>query len=197
MAAGGRGNWGLWIGPFVAVVVMMLWGTAFWGWLHEPLALFRDHPPGFDVIETALAEADIPTGTYSSPWSRDTSEAYQDWREAHRTGPRFMLAYVRSGVDPVAAEAIALRAGLFFVIAALATFVLAQVRLILPGYVSEVMLVFLAGAIGSLYANLSDVVWLHLPAGFALGSLLYELVLWLLLGITLATCARLPRNRYD
>ena len=46
--------------------------------------------------------------------------------------------------------------------------------------------VTLAGATGSLYANLSDPVWFHLPSDYPLGALFFELVQWLLMGLTLA-----------
>ena len=178
-----RPGWRLWTAPVAASVVMMAWGFAFWGFLYEPVGVFQDHGPGFEAVAEAIAKSDIETGTYFHPWPRNTPEAEERWVKLHATGPFFKLGFVREGVDPT--NPIKMLSGflLYLAIAIAATIVLRLASV--KGIAKATLLITLAGAIGSLYANLADPVWFHLPSDYPLGALLFELVQWFLMGLTL------------
>ncbi|MGI9419319.1 MAG: hypothetical protein ACR2RA_15940 [Geminicoccaceae bacterium] len=132
----------------------------------------------------AIAKSDAQTGTYFHPWPRNTPETHERFIKQHSSGPFFKLAFVREGVDPT--NPIKMLSGflLYLAIAVAATVVLRLASR--PGVAKATLLVTLAGAIGSLYANLADPVWFHLPSDYPLGALAFELVQWFLMGLTLA-----------
>jgi hypothetical protein len=68
----------------------------------------------------------------------------------------------------------------YLTVALLATWLLVMVRL--PTYGARVLVIFLAGLLGTNFITLGNPIWFHLPWDYALGNMLYEVVSWLLLG---------------
>ena len=134
----------------------------------------------------------MATGTYFYPWPRATDAEAAAFLDKHRRGPFFKLSYVAEGVDPQSPRKLLTGMLHNYCVALLAACMLALALPALPRLRQRVVLVFLAGSIGTLFIQVGDPVWFHLPWDFVLGSLVYELGSWTLLGFTLGMLLR-PR----
>ncbi len=172
--------------PVVGALALSIWGMAFWGFLYDPLDVFHDKSPAIEEIAGALEDAGTQTGTYFHPWPRDTAPAMEAWLEQHRAGPFFKLSYVAEGADPQSPAKMARGIGLYLIVAALATVLLAVARIPSDARVRSTGAVFLGGAMGTLLIQVGDPVWFHLPWDYVVGNLLFELVAWALLGAVVA-----------
>ena len=170
---------------------LMVWGMAFWAVLYEPLATFGDLPNQAAVAQL-LSENDTATGTYFFPWPRNTAETRARWEEAHRRGPFFKLSYGREGVDPSSVGKLALGALHHVVVALIATLLIVLALPALPSFGRRFAVVFLAGAMGSVFIQIGDSVWFHLPWDYVRGAMVYELGAWTVMGAILAGLLRSP-----
>ena len=55
----------------------------------------------------------------------------------------------------------------------------------LENFGKRMLLVFLAGSIGTVFIQIGDPVWFHMPWGFTRGLLVFEFGSWLILGAVL------------
>ncbi len=79
------------------------------------------------------------------------------------------------------------------VVACLATALLLLAAPSLPSLGQRFALVFIAGAMGSIFIQAGDPIWFHLPWDYAAGALVYEFVSWTLLAGVLGLMLR-PRD---
>jgi hypothetical protein len=180
------------LASLAGMLVLVLWGLVFWGFLADPLGVFHKIPNDTVVTQTLLAGS-VPTGTYFMPWPRNTPAAFEQFVAQHRSGPFFRLSYVREGVDPNSPAKLALGCLHYLLVAALAV---ALVRISgSTSYVRRFSLVLLAGLIGSVFITAGDPIWFHMPWDYARAVLLYEVVSWILLGSVVAKLAPPPNTR--
>jgi len=163
---------------------LVAWGMLFWALLYEPAGVYHTLPDDAAVV-AALRDSGTTTGTYFHPWPRATEAQMASFLERHRQGPFFKLSYVAEGIDPQSPQKMLF--GIFhnYCVALLAACLLGLALPALPLLRQRTLLVFLAGWMGTLFIQVGDPVWFHLPWDFPLGSLIYELGSWALLGLTL------------
>ena len=172
--------------PIAGALALTVWGMAFWGVLYDPLQVFQDKNPAIEEIAGVLQDAETPTGTYFYPWPRNTAETMDAWLQQHRAGPFFKLSYVAQGADPQSAAKMTRGIGLYVLVAALATTLLAVARVPPEARLRSMAAVFLGGAMGTLLIQVGDPVWFHLPWDYVRGNVVFELVAWALLGAAIA-----------
>ena len=173
------------VATILGALVLLVWGMLFWGVLYEPAAVFKPDVVDEEIVH-ALEQSGIATGTYFHPWPRNTPEARQSWVTRHAAGPFFRLSYVREGVDPQSPAKLLRGVGHNLAIALLATWLVVFTQAAATTFGKRVLLVFVAGSMGTLMTLAGDVVWFHMPADYAVGAAVYELGCWLLLGLVLA-----------
>jgi hypothetical protein len=174
------------LASLTGMVVLVMWGLVFWGFLADPLGVFHKIPNDTAVTGTLLAGS-VPTGTYFMPWPRDTPASFDQFVAQHRSGPFFRLSYVREGVDPNSPAKLALGCLHYLLVAALAT-----ALVVASGsttYLRRFSLVLLSGLIGSIFITVGDPIWFHMPWDYAQTVLLYEVISWILLGGVVAKLA--------
>jgi len=172
--------------PVMGALAMVIWGMVFWGALYEPIGVFHDTSPGIEQAAKVMQEAGVETGTYFHPWPRNTPEAAATWLEKHRAGPFFKLSYVREGVDPQAPGKMLGGLAQNIGVALLALVLLRISGAAERGARACILSVLLAGCIGTLFIQIGDPIWFHLPWDYVRGSLVYEGGSWLALGLALA-----------
>lgn len=172
------------IAALAGAAALVLWGMLFWALLYEPAGVYHTLPDD-DAVVTALRDAKTPSGTYFYPWPRATDAQMASFLDRHRKGPFFKLSYVAEGVDPQSPRKMLLGLVHNYCVALLAACLLGLALPALPRLRQRVLLIFLAGSIGTLFIQVGDPVWFHLPWDFVRGSLLYELGSWALLGLAL------------
>lgn len=172
--------------PAMGALAMVVWGMVFWGALYEPIGVFHDTSPGIEHAAKAMQEVGVETGTYFYPWPRNTPETAAVWLEKHRAGPFFKLSYVREGVDPQAPVKMITGAAQNIGVALLALLLLRVSGAADRGARACILSILLAGGIGTLFIQVGDPIWFHLPWDYVLGSLIYEGGSWLALGLALA-----------
>ena len=171
-------------------VVLVIWGMVFWGFLAPALGVFQALPDARGVT-AALTDASTETGTYFMPWPRSTPEEFARFTAQHRSGPFYRLSYVREGVDPNSPLKIAVGIAQYVVVALLAVVLILAAGA--PGFRARFAIVVLAGLIGTVFITVGDPVWFHLPWDYTAGVILYEVVAWVLLGLTTAAITRRER----
>lgn len=179
------------LATLAATLALIVWGMILWALLSGPLGTFRDRP----ILENAaalLAQQDTPTGPYFYPAPRD-GEARASWEEAHTREPFFKISYVREGANPSSAAKLMLGSLHNLVVAGLAAALLLLAAPALPSLGQRFALVFIAGAMGSIFIQAGDPIWFHLPWDYAVGALVYEFVSWTLLAGVLGLMLR-PRD---
>jgi len=171
------------LASWVGTVVLAAWGMIFWMWVYKPAGVYHTLPNDDQIVQV-LQESDVQTGTYFYPWPRDTPATFEQFLDRHKRGPFFKISYVREGVDPQRPSKMV--AGLLhhWGVALLATSVLWFMPPSLPLY-QRVWIVFAAGSMGTLFIQIGDPIWFHLPWDYSLGVLVYEGISWLLLGVVL------------
>lgn len=176
------------VATMAATLVLVAWGMLFWGLLAPRLGVFHALPN--DAATTSvLLEGGAATGTYFMPWPRDTPEAFKRFEEQHKRGPFYRLSYVREGVDPSSPSKLMVGT-LHYVTVAFIAVLLAT--LVGPPRGRQLAAVVLAGLLGSDFITAGDPIWFHMPWDYTRGVLVYELVAWILLGLTAAWLA--PRR---
>src|SRR4029079_5934254 len=126
---------------------------------------------------------------YFMPWPRDTPEAFKRFEEQHKRGPFYRLSYVREGVDPSSPSKLMVGTRHYVTVALIAVLL---ATLAGPPRGRQVAAVVLAGLLGSDFMTVGAPVWFHMPWDYTRGVLGYELVAWILLGLTAAWLA--PRR---
>ncbi len=174
----------------VATVASVGWGMVFWGVLADPLGMFHAIPNAAAVTEL-LEHNETPTGTYFFPWPRNTQESFEAFTRQHEQGPFYKLSYIREGVDPNSPRKLTIGCLQYASVAAMAVAMLWIIRS--PSFPRRASAVFLGGMMGTNLISLGDPVWFHLPWDYALGSLLYETVAWLLVATVTACFIHRPR----
>ena len=168
-------------------VVLVLWGMLFWGFLADPVGVFHTLPNA-DAV-TALLEANgTTTGTYFMPWPRKTVAEFAAFTAQHERGPFYLLMYISQGVDPNSPAKLLFGLLHYLTVALLATLLLCVVNV--QRYRARVLVILLAGLLGSNFITVSNPIWFHLPWDYTIGNLLYEMVAWLLLGLVTAAVVR-------
>lgn len=160
--------------------VLIAWGMVFWGLLADPLGLFH-RIPNSEAVTKLLKENDTQTGTYFRPWPRNTPESFKRFSDLHKEGPFYKLSYIKEGVDPNSPAKLTIGCLHYLTVAAIAVGILSLVQSM--SLLVRVAVVFLSGLMGTNFISAGDPVWFHLPWDYAGGSILYETVSWLLLGI--------------
>jgi hypothetical protein len=164
-------------------LVLVLWGMLFWGFLAGPVGVFQKIGNDRAVTQT-LMDGGIRTGTYFMPWPRDTPDTFASFVAQHKSGPFYRLSFVREGVDPNSVRKILVGCFHYFVVAGVSVLLLLVTR---PRtLMRRVCTVLLAGMIGSIFITVGDPIWFHMPWDYVRGELLYEVVAWLLLGVTVS-----------
>lgn len=165
--------------------VLLIWGITYWQIIYEPIKIYNTIPDAEKVAQL-LQESGTTTGTYFYPWPRNTDATFRQFITKHTHGPFFKLSYVREGVNPQTPQKMI--GGILHYL--LVTFLAAIIILLVdPDKVSfrkKVLILFLAGSIGTIFIQLGDPIWFHLPWDYSLGILVYELVSWLIIGIMTA-----------
>ncbi len=172
--------------PISGALTLTVWGMLFWGLLYDYVGVFQNLPPEMEQAAQSFATADIETGTYFYPWPRNTSEAIEVWLEKHRSGPFFKISYVQQGVDPQTPGKILGGVGLYLLVALLATALLRLSGIDPRAVAKSATLILFGGAMGTLLIQVGDPIWFHLPWDYVLGNLVFELVAWTVLGLTVA-----------
>ncbi|MEZ4869745.1 MAG: hypothetical protein R3C14_50940 [Caldilineaceae bacterium] len=168
-------------------LALVVWGMIFWGFLADPVGVFHTLPNA-DAVTALLQANGTTTGTYFMPWPRKTAEEFAAFVAQHQRGPFYLLMYIREGVDPNSPGKLLLGVLHYLTVALLATLLLLMTNL--PRYGSRVLVVLLAGLLGSNFITLGNPLWFHLPWDYTLGNLFYEVVSWLLLGLVTAPFVR-------
>lgn len=163
-------------------VALMIWGMFFWGAISPAVGMFKTLPNEHAV--TAVL-GNLPTGTYFVPWPMDTPETRAAFRARHQAGSFFQLSFVREGVDPQS-PATLLRGALHHLVATAIAVLLVLVATP-SSRLRAFLIVILAGSLGTVFATLGVPVWFHLPWFHAAGRAVYELVSWIILGLTCAS----------
>ena len=174
-------------------VALLLWGLIYWGVLYEPLNVFNDLPNQQSVAQL-LQDNQTPTGTYFYPWPRNSTAAMADWLKNHIEGPIFRLSYVEVGVNPQSPVKLIIGGIHYFVVSLIGCWLLTLTGYSLNTFGKRLLAVFLAGSLGTLYIQLSDAIWLHLPWWHTLSQVLYDLVSWLIMGTILGNMVK-PRSK--
>ncbi len=173
------------IAATLGAVAILAWGMLFWSVLYDSVGVIK--PDTLDpVIVDALDVSGIPSGTYVYPWPRDTVESKRSWAQNHATGPFFRLSYVREGTDPNSVRKLAFGVLHNFVVAAMATGLILLAGRGMGTFGSRFMLVVLAGLMGTVLIQVGEAVWFHMPLDYVLGTMLYQVVSWLLLAFVLS-----------
>lgn len=184
------------VAPIVAAIALFVWGGVFWGVLYDPLEVFSPRPLDPAVVAALQADA-TPTGTYFFPWPRNTPATRDAWLAGHRQGPFFKLSYVAAGVDPQSPRKLATGAVHNLVVAVIATAILGLAATGATSYRRRFFIVFLAGAMGTVFIQVGDPIWFHLPWDFVNGVVVYEGGSWLILATILAALVRPRRESAD
>ena len=173
------------LAALASTAVLLIWGITYWQIIYELLKIYNTSPDAEKVAEL-LQESGTATGTYFYPWPRNTDETFQQFVTKHAHGPFFKLSYIREGVNPQTPKKMI--GGILHYLSV--TFLAALIiHLIGPdkiGFRKKVLILFLAGSIGTIFIQLGDPIWFHLPWDYSLGILVYELVSWLIIGIMTA-----------
>ncbi|MDN5212236.1 hypothetical protein QQ020_09245 [Fulvivirgaceae bacterium BMA12] len=173
------------LAALASAAVLMIWGMIFWQFIYEPLKIYNTIPNA-DKVAELLQQSGTVTGTYFYPWPRNTDETFQQFVTKHKEGPFFKLSYIRQGVDPQSPQKMIGGILHLFVVSFLAGLI---IRLIGHGSIDfkrKALIIFLAGSIGTVFIQIGDPVWFHLPWDYSLGILVYELISWLILGVITA-----------
>ncbi len=181
------------VGIIAATAALLVWGGIFWGALYDPLAIFSPRPLSPAVVEALQADA-TPTGTYFSPWPRNTPATRDTWLAGHRTGPFFKLSYVADGVDPQSPRKLMIGALHNLAVASIAAAILGLAMTGPMSYRCRFFIVFLSGAMGTVFIQVGDPIWFHLPWDFVNGVIVYEGGSWLILAAILAAAVRPVRD---
>ena len=170
-------------------IALILWGLLYWGVLYEPLEVFNDLPNKETVAEV-LFDNNTPTGTYFYPWPRNSSAAMADWLKNHIEGPIFRISYVEKGENPQSPMKLIMGCIHYFIVSLLGASLLLLTGPALNTFVKRLLTVFIAGCMGTLYIQLSDSVWLHLPWWHTGSQVLYDIVSWLIMGTVLGNMVK-------
>jgi hypothetical protein len=170
-------------------LILVIWGMVFWAVVAPAMGVFQALPDA-GTVTTALTSSNTPTGTYFMPWPRGTSEEFQRFVAQHKSGPFYQLHYVREGVDPNSPTKIGIGVMQYLVVAFLTVMLVVISRGATFGRRFGVIVI--AGLIGTLFITIGDPVWFHLPWDYTTGVLVYEVVAWVLLGITVGAITRPP-----
>ncbi len=173
-------------------VALVIWGMIFWAVLAVALGMFHTLPNESEITEL-LQAGEAETGTYFVPWPRDTPEAFDAFVARHKAGSFYKVSYIKEGVDPNSAAKILLGTLQYAVVAALAVGLLALASP--QGFRRRAGTVFLAGCLGTLFITIADPVWFHLPWDYTAGAVIFELVAWALLGVSVAAVYREPAEQ--
>jgi len=172
------------LASLASTLALLIWGMLFWGILYEPTKTFKSEVLDESILNS-LVSNDVKTGTYFYPWPRNTKETAKVWLEKHKEGPFFKLSYVREGVNPQAPIKFLFGFIHNFITCLLASLILFLALPSLKSFIKRFLIVFCAGLMGTIYIQLGDPIWFHLPWDYPLGVLLYELVSWAILGLIL------------
>ena len=171
------------------MIVLVGWGMVFWGFLADPLDVFHQLPNA-PAVTSALVNSDTASGTYFMPWPRSTHEQFERFVAQHKSGPFFRLSYVREGVDPNSPRKILLGCAHYLVVSLLAVALLGVTGI--PSFNRRVAVLFLSGLMGTVFITLGDPIWFHMPWDYTRGVLVYEVVSWFLLSVTIGKLVRPP-----
>lgn len=175
------------------MIVLVGWGMVFWGFLADPLEVFHQLPNA-PAVTIALANGGTPTGTYFMPWPRSTHEQFERFVAQHKSGPFFRLSFVREGVDPNSPTKILMGCAHYLLVSFLAVALLVVTGI--SSFNRRVAVVFLSGLLGTAFITLGDPIWFHMPWDYTRGVLVYELVSWFLLSVTVGKLVRPPDRLY-
>jgi len=168
-----------------ATVALLLWGMAFWMLVYEHVGVYSTVLPGAAEATAALQSAGAQTGTYFWPWPRNTPQTMELFLEGHRQGPFFKISYVAEGIDPQNPIKMVWGSIHHFVVAGCAAGML-WLTGPLESAAHRFGLVMLAGFLGTIWAQIGDPIWYHLPWDFSVGIVVYDGVSWVLLAGILA-----------
>lgn len=171
------------------MIVLVGWGMVFWGFLAEPLEVFHQLPNA-PTVTSALVNGGTPTGTYFMPWPRSTPAQFERFVAQHKAGPFFRLSYVREGVDPNSPKKILLGCAQYLLVSFLAVVLLAIAEI--ASFNRRVGVLFLSGLMATAFITLGDPIWFHMPWDYTKGVLVYEIVSWFLLSVTVGKLVRPP-----
>lgn len=171
------------VATLVGTLALFVWGMIFWGALVPGMDMFHA-VPNEARITAAFTASGMPTGTYFTPWPRDTQESAKAFRERHLAGGFWKLSWIREGVDPASPRKLLHGALHHAAVAFLAALLIAVANG--KSFPARFLTVLLAGAMGTVFITLADPIWFHLPWDYAKGALLYETIAWMLLGFTTA-----------
>ncbi len=182
----------------LSAIAMFVWGFVFWGPVLNmsaklmaplPAAAERDLLPPLRATQT-------PDGMYiyPGPMAESGDEAAEaEWRKKLAEGPRFHLAYHRSGTSPMDPAMMVKGFVLGFVVAVLGAAVLAMGGNALSSYSSRVALLTLVSLIAAIWTNVGNVIWWFHTPRYAAGQVAYTLGAGVLMALITAAIVR-PRS---
>ncbi len=181
----------IFIASLLSAAVMMVWGFVFWGLSGMPSEFMRPLPGG-ETVAAVLTENVLETGVYFHPFQPDdmaNAVAMEDFRDQHRRGPIFFLAYVRQGSEPMPPSMYLFGYLQMFAVSLVAAILLALAAPRLSNFLARWLFVALVGVLVAV-VNLSDAIWFHHPWSFRMMLAGSAAISWLLAGLPLAAIVR-------
>ena len=108
------------------------------------------------------------------------------FKQQHRNGPLLQLAYKADGGPPISTEYNVSRITQYFAVALIDGAILAMVRNSLCSYWKREDYVLLLGLFATVWLTWGNALWWYHPWTFAVGLMLYELAVALLMSLVLA-----------
>jgi hypothetical protein len=177
----------LFFAAVLSAVLVFAWSFLFWtvfgGNTHLMIPL-----PSENHLIAELRQAGIASGMYLYPVPIDTNnqEATEVFNQQHRDGPLLQLAYKADGGPPMSTEQNVSRITHYFAVALIAGAILAMARNALCSYWHRVGFVLLLGLFATVWLTWGNAIWWYHPWIFAIGLMLYELIVALLMSLVLA-----------
>lgn len=173
------------LGSVLTAVAIFMWGFLFWG--HNVPDIKSLEPAAetavLDTLKTNIPADDV----YYLPGMRG-DEA--DWTKRHEAGPLAQITYRAKGANPMDPMVFVKGFAHMLVTALILGFALSMVAGGLPSYRQRVVVVVLFGLAASVFAHLSDPIWMLDPWRYSLLTALYDFVSYLLAGLILGWFVR-------
>lgn len=180
------------VSTVVAAVILFFWGFLAWSVLpmHKTSGgAFEDEAA---VAEVLNANAQV-SGVYMLPYPPDegADEAAKDaWEEAHKAGPRALVAVNLSGSDPMAPTVFLIGLATNIVTGLVLSVLLVWARNIPGGYLARVVLIVGIGFVVGLEADLKYWNWLYVPWDWSIMNVLDHVIGFGAAGLAMAAIIR-------
>ena len=180
----------------LSAVVLFFWGFLYWAMLLGPDRMaHRLNDTEAAAVTAVLKHVFTESGAYMYPMQpRDQSDQalMSEFTRRHQEGPVFLMFYKTNGGDPM--DPLSMAQGFFHMLACtlLAGIFLSTVLPAMCCYAARAAFVTGLGLFGEIWVELGKPIWFHQPWSFALFSVLYGAVGWLLVGLIIGAIVKSP-----